>query len=163
MWSLVLPQDSSREQYGLDCCSAGYSLKSQHEQGDCCWGESSCIMCSPSPSIPATSPSLPSHPHVSHLLYCPSLSPSLPLTFPLSSLSTSPPSLHLYLLLQVLDAAINSLQSAEVSDLPTVIKFINENLTPGNAKDVVMEVREKLGLDFSPTPIISSTPLTLPK
>ena len=56
--------------------------------------------------------------------------------------------------------AINSLQSAHISDLPTVIKFINEHVTVKNAEDVISEVREKLNLDFCPTPIISSTPMT---
>lgn len=60
---------------------------------------------------------------------------------------------------QALDVAINSLPSANIHDLPTVIKFINENLTQHNAEDVILDVREKLNLDFSPTPIISSTPL----
>ena len=62
--------------------------------------------------------------------------------------------------MKALDVAINSLQSAHISDLPTVIKFINEHLTPKNTQEVVSEVREKLNLDFSPTPIISSTPFT---
>ena len=59
---------------------------------------------------------------------------------------------------------MGSLQSAEISDLPTVLKFIHEYMTPRHAQDVASEIRLKINLDFNPVPVISSTPrLTQPK
>jgi len=64
----------------------------------------------------------------------------------------------------VLDAAMGSLQSADISDLPTVLKFIHEYMTPTHAQDIASEIRLKINLDFDPLPVISSTPrLTQPK
>ena len=65
---------------------------------------------------------------------------------------------------QVLDAAMGSLQSADICDLPAVLKFIHEYMTPARAQEIASEIRLKINLDFNPLPVISSTPrLTQPK
>eukprot|EP00731_Ephydatia_muelleri_P027407 Em0019g280a len=61
---------------------------------------------------------------------------------------------------QILEVAMARVSSAALVDLPTVIKYIMQQVTPSNAQELISELRDKLDLDtlFVPPPAACSTP-----
>ncbi|XP_057296090.1 Fanconi anemia group D2 protein-like isoform X2 [Hydractinia symbiolongicarpus] len=64
------------------------------------------------------------------------------------------------LLEQIREAVLQVLSSADVADLPVVIKFFQQSVTEHNAAEVVQELRERLQLSLVSLPNHTSTPFS---